>query len=93
MAKYASKVTPEHRAAMQAIGVAHLILSQHRETYEQFLRSEEFMHNAGGLLDPTLYRDMLYSKNFELSSNTIAAALAFMRAIDAVKRELKCPPR
>ena len=89
--KYGDKVCPEHRAAMQAIGLARVLLKQHEKAYDDLIKAEQYMHNVGGLLDPTLYRDMLYSKNFKLSTKLMEAAQTFLRAVDAVERELKAP--
>ena len=85
--KYRQKVTPEYQAAIEAIGFARMFMSQHQEQYRLFLKAEQDMHSFGGMLDPTLYRDMLSSKGFKQQTRMIKAALAFLDEIDAVVRE------
>ena len=86
--KYAGKVSPEHEIAMQSIGLANQIMGLHREQFEKVLRSERDMHNFGGMLDPTLYRDMLYSDSFKQQIRLIKAALAFLDEVGAVAKEI-----
>lgn len=86
--KYRDKVTPEHRMAMEAIGFARQFLGQHRETYDTLLKAEQDMHSFGGMLDPTLYRDMLYSEDFKKQTRMIKATVAFLKEIDAVADEV-----
>ena len=62
--RYRDQVDPEHGLAMTAIGLARSMLEGQREQLEKFLAAERDMHNFGGLLEPTLYRDMLHSKSF-----------------------------
>lgn len=86
--KYVDKVTPEHRAAMQAIGMARILLGQHRDLYATLLQAERDTHSFGGMLDPTLYRDMLSSRGFAQQTRMITATLAFLKEIDAVANEV-----
>lgn len=86
--KYADKVDPRHRLAMEGIDWASVLLNLHREQFQAVLESEQHMHSAGGLLDPTLYRDMLYSKSWKQQLRLIRAALAFLNEVSAVAAEL-----
>ena len=85
--RYKDKVTPEHKMALDGVLMTHLMLTIHRETYEAFLAAERHMHNVGGLINPTLYRDMLYSKSFTTQKKLVDAALQFLRAVDDIKDE------
>ena len=89
LSKYADRVTPEHRMAMEAIGMMRMILAQHRPQFEALLKSKDYMDNIGGLLDPTLYRDMLYSNSFTQQLRLVRAALDFLNAVDAVAKEIE----
>lgn len=86
-AKYARHSTPEHRAAMQAVGIARAMLGEHRERYDALLESKRQMDNVGWLLDPTLYRDVLASRRVARQIRMAEAALAFLREVDAVADE------
>ena len=87
--KYRDKVSPEHLAAMQAIGMMWQLLGQHREQFDALLKAENDMHNFGGLIDPRLYRDMIYSESFKQQIRLVKAAVAFLKEIDAVKEQVK----
>lgn len=86
--KYRDKVTPEYRMAIEAISFARLTMRLHRDSYETLIKAENDMHNYAGLLDPTLYRDMLKSKTFPLQIRMVKAALKFLDEIDAVNAEV-----
>ena len=88
-AKYADRVSPEHEMAMQAIGIFRQLMGQHREQFEKLLKAESDMQSFGHILDPTLYRDMLYSKNFARQIRLVHAALAFLNEVDAVAAEIE----
>lgn len=81
----------EHKMALEAIGFAAQVLASHKERYELLIESERNMHSIGHILDPTLYRDMIHSKNFEWQMRLVRAALAFLREFEAV-RELAPRP-
>lgn len=89
--KYRDKVSTEHQVAMQAIGLMRHMLGQQREHFESLLKAERNMHDVGGLLDPTLYRDMIYSKGFAQQIRLVKAALAFLDELDAVAAEIGEP--
>ena len=86
--KYRDKVDPDHAIAMQAIGFARMALDQHRAHYERLLASRQYMDSVGGLLDPTLYLDMLRSKSFAQQQRLVEATLAFLKQVDAVAAEI-----
>jgi hypothetical protein len=88
---YRDQVDPRHKMAMEAIGFMRQILGQHREQFNALLKSERHMHDVGGLLNPTLYRDMLYSKSFEQQLRLVRAAVAFLNEVDAVANEIDEP--
>jgi hypothetical protein len=90
--KYRDKVSPEHKMAMEAIGIMRSLLSQHREQFDKLLKAESDMHNFGGMLDPTMYRDMLYSKSFGQQLRLVKAAVAFLDEVDAVAKEIEDAP-
>lgn len=73
--------------AMEAIALFRHMLGQHRPAFEALIDSERYMHNVGGLIDPTLYRDMLYSKSLKMQLRLVRAAIAFLDEIDAVAKE------
>lgn len=89
IARYADKVAPEHVMAMSAIAMFRQLLGQHRPQLEALIKAEHDMHDFGGLLDPTLYRDMLYSKSFAQQLKLVNAAIAFLDAIDEVAKEIE----
>ena len=86
--KYVDKVSPEHKMAMEAIGFMRQILGQHREQFERLIKSERDMRSFGGMLDPTLYKDMLYSKSFAQQMRLVKAAVAFLKEVDTVADEI-----
>ena len=89
--KYRDKVDPAHQMAMEAIGFMRQILGQHREKFAALLKSEQDMHSFGGMIDPTLYRDMIYSKSFAQQIRLVKAAVAFLNEVDAVAAEIAPP--
>lgn len=86
--KYRDKVAPEHRMAMEAIGIMRMMLAPHRAQFEKLVDAEHRMHSIGHILDPTLYRDMIQSKNFALQLRLVQAALTFLKTIDEVAAEI-----
>jgi hypothetical protein len=83
------KLDPRHKMAMDAIGFLYQMLAQHRQQFEALLKAESDMHSFGGIIDPTLYRDMLYSKSFKQQLRLVRAALKFLDETEAVKAELE----
>lgn len=86
---YRDKVDPSHKMAMDAVCFMRQLLGPHREQLQKLIDSERQMHSVGHILDPTLYRDMIYSKSFEQQMRLARAALAFLDEADAVAAELK----
>ena len=86
--KYADKVTPEYQMAMQmamqCIVTCRQILEANKKQYEDLINGKQYMDSVGGLLNPSLYRDMLYSKNFEVQLKLAEAAMKFLRETDAI---------
>lgn len=87
-AKYADKVTPEHRMAFEMIGTARMLLDMNRDYYEKLVDARQRVDSVGIVLDPTLYRDVLWSKSVAQQVRLAEAALAFLRAADAVADEV-----
>jgi hypothetical protein len=86
--KYRNKVAPEHELAMQAIGMARMMLdAPHvRLQLELVDESERDAHSFGHITDPTLYRDMISSRSFADQMILVRAALTFLKATDEVTR-------
>jgi hypothetical protein len=89
--KYADKVAPEHRMAMEAIGFAAQILTPQAEQLGKFLEAERTSHSSLHITDPTLYRDMINSKNFDLQIRMARAAMSFILEIQKIKEEAARP--
>lgn len=87
--KYADKVSPVHRAALQAIGMARMLLNQHEGAYRELIESRDWMDSIGGLLDPTFYRDVLYSKNLARQIRLVKVTLAFLKEVNEVAKEVE----
>lgn len=91
MERYRDKVDPRHREAMQAIGMAAMILTPHADQLERLLKAEREAHSILHIVDPTLYRDMIGSKNFAQQIELARAAQAFLLAAQAVADDLLEP--
>ena len=76
-------------AALEAIGVLRLVLGAHRKAFQQLVDADRNMDNIGGLLHPSLYRDMLESSNYKANIRLCKATLAYLDEIDAVTETLK----
>ena len=86
--KYRDKVDPEHAIAMQSIGLARMVMTQHRARFEELLKARQNIDSIGIVLDPTLYRDVLDSKSLAQQLRMVRAALAFLDQIDEVAKEI-----
>ena len=82
--KYRNNVSTEHKLAMDTIGFLYQTLKAVKPHLETLLEAERQMHNIGHILDPTLYRDMIYSKSFQAQIKVARAALQFVNAVDEV---------
>lgn len=87
--KYRDKVDLIHKQAVEAIGMAYFMLDINRAHFEVFMEAKRRMESIGHITDPTLYRDMLYSKSFERQTKLIEAALAFLRCLDPIVAEVE----
>lgn len=90
--KYKDKLSPNHKLAMDTIASCSLMLNYFRPHFEEIIKSESSMHSVGAILDPTMYRDMIYSKTFAQQMRLVRAALAFLKEIDEVKNNLNNLP-
>lgn len=85
--KYRDKLDPDHKMAMDAVFFAAQLLDMHVPTLTRFRDADRSFDTIGPILDPTLYRDALYSKTLEFQRRAIKAAVEFHREIDAVRKE------
>ena len=74
-----------HKASMEAILVARMVLGQYRLYYEQFLHAAEKVDDPEWE-DPTLYRQLLADETIKSQSRLIQAARNFLLAYEEVKR-------
>lgn len=86
-AKYRDKVTPEVKMAFETIAFAADMVGPWVPVYQETIDAEQRMHSVGHILDPTMYRDMIWSKNFALTLRMAKAAVAFHKEIEAVREE------
>lgn len=88
--KYRDKVAPEHALAMQAVGMARMMLNADhvRKQLELLDNAERDAHSIGHITDPTLYRDMITSRSFAQQMRLVRAALTFLRETDRVASEI-----
>jgi len=73
---------------MQAIGLVHVLLKQHRERLELFLKARWDLDSFGHILDPTLFRDVTSSRSMAQQVRMVEAALKFLREVDDVVQEV-----
>jgi len=73
---------------MQAIGLAHLLLNQHRERFELFLKARRDLDSFGHILDPTLFRDVTSSRSVAQQVRMAETAMKFLRDVDEVVQEV-----
>lgn len=64
--------------ALQAIQIAGMYLAQHETALKTLTETNRHMDSVGGLLDPTLYRQMLHSDNYKRSLASAQAVLRFL---------------
>ena len=86
--KYKDCLDPQHKMAVDitigSYNTLKLVEAQLRKVDE----AERSSHSIGHIVDPTLYRDQINSKNFAQQMVIIRAALAFIDKIDTLKSEL-----
>lgn len=85
--KYRDKVSPDHKAAMDAVVFASQLVEPYSDEIDKFLKAESEAHSFGHIVDPTLYLDMINSKNFALQVRMAKAAQAFIREMASVKAD------
>lgn len=86
--KYRDQVDLNHRMAMDAVSFSFQLLEPHTGQIQAFLEAERQSHSIGMVLDPTLYRDQIYSRNFARQIRMANAALAFIREIGAIRNDI-----
>lgn len=91
--KYRDKVTPEFELSMQAIGMSRNFLQRSRKEYEALVESAERIHSVGIVIDPTLYRDTLYSQQYKDNLALTKAALDFLKATDEIFARMQAEMR
>lgn len=83
--KYADRVSDEFRMAMHMVvnawGMVKAVEGELRKVDEAERRS----HALGPILDPTLYRDQINSKQFAENMKVLRAALTFLDAMKEVE--------
>jgi hypothetical protein len=68
--------------ALRTMMTAALLVREMRPQLEEILKANRYMDNVGGLLDPTLYRKMLYSENFKTNIKMVEATLHYLDTIN-----------
>jgi hypothetical protein len=86
--KYRDRVDPMHKMAMDAIGMARILLNTYKDQYDTLIEAERSAHSIGHIIDPTLYRDMINSKSFAQQIKLCRAAQTFLRHVNAVADEI-----
>ena len=86
--KYADRVDPEHKAAMEIVASALYMMEMVKPHLERFLDAERQMHVVGHILDPTLYRDAINSQGLAAQVRIARAALSFVNEFQQVRKEL-----
>lgn len=86
--KYRDKVDPNHKMAMDAIAFSRQLLEPQAEHLRALLKAEQHAHAIGHITDPTMYRDMIYSKSFAQQIRLARAALAYIDELNAVAEEI-----
>lgn len=81
-------IDPEHKMAMDALGLAAQLLTPHADRFSALIRAEQSMHGYLHITDPTLYRDAIHSDNLRWQVELGRAALAFILAVQEVKEEI-----
>lgn len=89
--KYADKVDPMHRAMMDMATGAFHTLSMVEGQIDRFLDAEHSSHSIGHIVNPTLYRDQINSKNFAAQVAIAKAAKSYLSAVKKVQADLARP--
>lgn len=86
--KYADRVSPEHRAAMDLATGAYHTLKMVEPQLRKLDEAERRSHSFGHILDPTFYRDQINSQSFADQMTFIRAALAFIDKVDTLRSNI-----
>jgi len=79
---------PNHKMAMEAIGLAAQILTPQAEQLGKLVEAERAMHSHLHITDPTLYREAIQSDGLRYQVELAKAAIAFVSAVQKVKGEI-----
>lgn len=85
--KYRDKVDPVFKMAMELVTSSYHTMKMIEGELRKVDEAERQSHSIGHILNPTLYRDQIHSKNFEQTMKVVRAALAFIEALDKAKDE------
>ena len=80
--------SPETWAALECIAMLRVVIGAHRGAMQTLVDIDRKMDSVGGLLHPSLYRDMLESSNYKANIRLCKATLAYLDEIDAVTEAL-----
>jgi len=87
--KYADKLDPKHKLAIDITIDAYQLLCLVKDHLEMVNAAERQSHSIGHILDPTLYRDQISSKSFAQQMRIVRAALQFIATMDVIKKEME----
>jgi hypothetical protein len=86
-AKYADRVDPGFRMAMELVASSYRTMKMVESELAKVDEAERRSH-AVAVLEPTLYRDQINSKQFARNMKVVRAAISFIKAVDEVAEEL-----
>lgn len=78
----------EHKNAINAIGFAAQLLTPQADYLARLVEAERSMHSHLHITDPTMYIKAMRSDGLRQQVELAKAALAFVREVEKVKREL-----
>ena len=77
-----------HKRAIEAILFAADLLGENLQVYENLIEAESRMHAAMPILDPTLYKQAIHSKNLKWQLELATATVSFISTARRVRAEL-----
>lgn len=77
-----------HCMAMEDLGFAAKLLTQHADTFAALIDAERKMHGHLHITDPSLYRRAINDPGLNQQVRLARAALAFVLAVQEVKDEI-----
>lgn len=83
-----NEVDPAYRMAMEAIGMAAVIMTPNVDQYTALIKAERNMHSFLHITDPTMYHQAAGSKSLEQQVKLAKAAVAFIAAVQGIKSEI-----